>query len=654
MSNKQDTRYRIIDLFAGVGGIRLGFQNVFKEKAKFVFSSEIDKYAKITYEANFGEVPHGDITQIDAKDIPPHDIILAGFPCQAFSIAGLRKGFEDTRGTLFFDVARIAKYHKPKVIFLENVKGFRNHDKGNTFRVVKKTLEDLGYNVFAEVLNAKAFGVPQNRERIYIIAFLDKDINFEFPKPLNGHVKLGDILEKNIDEKYTISDKLWAGHQRRKEEHKKKGNGFGYSMFNEASEYTSTISARYYKDGSEILIEQKGKNPRKLTPREAGRLQGFPDSFKIPVSDTQAYKQFGNSVAVSVIEALAKKVLKGIEDMSIEKLDISQDKFDINLKFYFFLKYMVKIKLTENQSHNILNIALSTKDFLVIKDRTIEYVERNIKKGSKKYKLIYETMDEINSEVDLKLFIFSLELYIIKDLLLAEAKLKNMLDSSKLKNLDPLSLEYDKITLFSPYSTRVNGALLSLIFFEKLENEETNLISKYAEDFITELSKLAVELKRKGVESNQIFMLMFNESINQSIISDSGTNYEDRILEVLISIGIDKTQIKKVHDKDDSSTEFDFFFELDGKTYGIGAKRTLRERYKQFIKTAQMTQIDVMIEITLGIDLTEEKVRAIRNHHVFLFVADEVYQANQYLQEIEGVYSSRDLTLKRLKSLYRP
>jgi DNA (cytosine-5)-methyltransferase 1 len=309
----KNAEYRVIDLFAGVGGIRLGFEKAFKESVNFVFSSEIDKYAQKTYYANYNELPHGDITEIKVEEIPPHDIILAGFPCQAFSVAGLKKGFEDTRGTLFFDVARIAKYHRPKVIFLENVKGFRNHDKGNTFKVVKKTLEDMGYRIFSEILNAKKFGLPQNRERIYIIGFLDHSVEFEFPKPPKWSVKLGDILNKEVDEKYTISDKLWAGHQRRKREHKKKGNGFGYSMFNEESEYTSTISARYYKDGSEILIEQKDKNPRKLTPREAGRLQGFPDSFEIPVSNTQAYKQFGNSVAVPVIEELAKKILKGLE-----------------------------------------------------------------------------------------------------------------------------------------------------------------------------------------------------------------------------------------------------------------------------------------------------------------------------------------------------
>jgi len=307
------TSYRFIDLFAGIGGIRLGFEQIFKEKSSFVFASEIDKYAQTTYSSNYGHLPSGDITQIEPKEIPSFDILLAGFPCQPFSNAGLKKGFEDTRGTLFFDIAKIAKEHKPKVVFLENVKGFKNHDKGNTFRVVKETLEELGYKVFSEVLNAKYFGVPQNRERIYIIGFLDHDVNFEFPKPSEHSVKVGDILDKEVDKKYTISDKLWAGHQRRKLEHKAKGNGFGYSMFTEKSEYTSTISARYYKDGSEILIEQKDKNPRKLSPREAGRLQGFPDDFKIVVSDTQAYKQFGNSVAVPVIMALAKNILKELE-----------------------------------------------------------------------------------------------------------------------------------------------------------------------------------------------------------------------------------------------------------------------------------------------------------------------------------------------------
>ena len=339
--------------------------------------------------------------------------------------------------------------------------------------------------------------------------------------------------------------------------------------------------------------------------------------------------------------------------MKIEKLEINKTKFDINLKFYFFLKYLVKTKLTDSQANEILKVCVlnSKNNFSKTITKTIKYIEDKIKTNSPKQKLIFEVIDEINSALDLKLFIFSLKLYMIKDLLLQEAKLKDLLDISKLENLDPLSLEYDKITIYSPYSTRVNGALLSLIFFDKLDNKETNFISQDADNFIKDLSTLAIELKNKGIEPNQIFMLMFSESINQSIISDSGSNYEERILSVLTSIGIDETKIEKTHDKDDSSTEFDFFFELKNKTYGIGAKRTLRERYKQFIKTAQMTTIDVMIEITLGIDLTEEKVKAIRNHDVFLFIADEVYNSYQYLQDTDGVYPSTDLTIEVLNRL---
>lgn len=308
--------FSFIDLFAGIGGIRIAFES---QGGNCVFTSEWDKFAQQTYEANYGDMPHGDLTQIQAKDVPPHDIVLGGFPCQPFSNAGLKRGFDDTRGTLFFDVARIVEFHQPSMILLENVKGFARHDKGRTLAVVKRVLDELGYNVFTKILNAKDFGVPQNRERIFIVGInRDKvgDVGFNFPEPIGATTKLGDILEKKVDKKYTLSDKLWEGHQRRKLEHQRKGNGFGYSLFTSKSTYTSTISARYYKDGSEILIEQKGKNPRRLTPREAARLQGFPDSFVIPVSDGQAYKQFGNSVAVPVLTAVAEKMIEILSDPS--------------------------------------------------------------------------------------------------------------------------------------------------------------------------------------------------------------------------------------------------------------------------------------------------------------------------------------------------
>jgi len=275
-----------------------------------VFTSELDKFARQTYEANFGEVPEGDITEIKAGDIPPHDLLLAGFPCQAFSHAGLKKGFQDIRGTLFFDIARILDHHRPRAFLLENVKGLKGHDGGKTLSAIIRTLNSLGYNHKIEILNAKDFGLPQNRERIFIVGFRDHGIKFNFPAGKNVQTRLGKILQKRVKGKYTISDRIWAGHQERKERARKKGHGFGYCLFNRDAEYTSTISARYYKDGSEILIEQKGKNPRLLTEKEAARLQGFPDDFEIPVSRGQAYKQFGNAVPVNVIRAIAEEMVR--------------------------------------------------------------------------------------------------------------------------------------------------------------------------------------------------------------------------------------------------------------------------------------------------------------------------------------------------------
>ena len=341
-------KFTFIDLFAGIGGIRLPFQEL---GGKCVFSSEWDKFAQRTYAANYGEVPSGDITKISAKEIPDHDILMGGFPCQAFSQAGLKKGFEDTRGTMFFEIQRILCEKRPKVFLLENVKQLKGHDKGRTLQAILNILtgeshlslddipmsEDarnslgkkLNYWVDFKVLRAADFGVPQNRERIFIVGF-DKDYfgenfdfekNFNWPVPTYESTRVGDILESQEllnaqEDKYTISDKLWAGHQRRKEEHKTKGNGFGCSIYTADSAYTNTISARYYKDGSEILIDQShlGKNPRKLTPRECARLQGFPEEFIVDaVSQAQIYKQFGNSVCVKVIRAVAKQIVETMD-----------------------------------------------------------------------------------------------------------------------------------------------------------------------------------------------------------------------------------------------------------------------------------------------------------------------------------------------------
>jgi DNA (cytosine-5)-methyltransferase 1 len=321
---------KIIDLFAGIGGIRLGFEQAF-EDAHCVFTSEIDKYAVQTYQANFGsEIIYGDITKIATQDIPQHDILLAGFPCQPFSQAGLKKGFNDTRGTLFFDIERILLEKRPKAFLLENVKQLKGHDNGRTLETILEHLKAAGYEAHCQVLRARDFGVPQNRERIYIVGFLKHGLPFKFPHPLSIKTRVGDILESNVADKYTISDKLWVGHQRRKIENKLKGKGFGFGLFDENSEYTNTISARYYKDGSEILIKQANKNPRKLTPREAARLQGFPEDYQIIVSNVQAYKQFGNSVSVPVIAAIAFEMHKALSAAAYKKF--RTDTIQINNK----------------------------------------------------------------------------------------------------------------------------------------------------------------------------------------------------------------------------------------------------------------------------------------------------------------------------------
>ncbi len=316
------SQYTFIDLFAGIGGLRLALESA---GATCVYSNEWNKFSRQTYEANFHEVPGDDITQVAAADIPDHDILVGGFPCQPFSIAGVSKknslgratGFEDeTQGTLFFDICRILDEKRPKAFFLENVKNLKGHDHGRTFEVIQSALDELGYDMYEKVLDAQGY-VPQHRERIVMIGF-DRErygnaAEFAFDLPESERKPcLADILEPEVDGKYTLSDKLWAYLQAYAAKHRAAGNGFGYGLARPDG-ISRTLSARYYKDGSEILIPQEGKNPRRLTPRECARLQGFPDTFEIPVSDTQAYRQFGNSVAVPLMSEVAKLLVAELE-----------------------------------------------------------------------------------------------------------------------------------------------------------------------------------------------------------------------------------------------------------------------------------------------------------------------------------------------------
>lgn len=351
--------FTFIDLFAGIGGLRMGFETI---GGRCIYTSEWDLASRKTYQANFpcDHPVEGDITDISEADIPAHDVLVAGFPCQPFSIAGVSKknslgrkhGFAcEAQGTLFFDVARIIAHHRPKAFLLENVKNLISHDKGNTFRVIQKTLEeDLGYHIDWRIINAKGF-VPQNRQRIFIAGFRE-DTDFDFdqldiPEPKNGpkmsmilHSQDGSEVEEppytngskgKVDPKYTLSEKLWTYLQNYAEKHRAKGNGFGFGLVG-PNDVARTLSARYYKDGSEILIKQRGKRPRRMTPRECARLMGFdgPDKprFEIPVSDTQSYKQFGNAVVVPVVEAVAEFMLPHIR--AVIKSDEKQVALDFS------------------------------------------------------------------------------------------------------------------------------------------------------------------------------------------------------------------------------------------------------------------------------------------------------------------------------------
>lgn len=329
----KNPKFKFIDLFAGIGGFRMAFHNL---GGKCVFSSEWDKYAQQTYKENFGEKPEGDITKINEKDIPDHDILCAGFPCQAFSIAGRKGGFEDTRGTLFFDVARIIKEKRPKAFFLENVKGLRMHDKGKTLATILKTLrEDLGYYVpDPEIMNAKNFGVPQNRERIFIVGFR-KDFKvdeFEYPEPLETQPAFEDIKEEEeVSVKYYLSTRYLQTLRNHKQRHESKGNGFGYMVISDDGIANAIVVGGMgrernlvyddrlttFEPVTKIKGEVNREGIRKMTPREWARLQGFPDDFRIEVSDVQAYKQFGNSVAVPAIQATANKILEKLKETKV-------------------------------------------------------------------------------------------------------------------------------------------------------------------------------------------------------------------------------------------------------------------------------------------------------------------------------------------------
>jgi DNA (cytosine-5)-methyltransferase 1 len=329
---------RIIDLYAGIGGLRLGFQQAFGEQAKFVFENEINESACKTYEANFGVNPHGDITKIDPKEIPDFDIMLAGFPCQAFSIAGFRRGFDDIRGTHFFHIAEIIREKKPAAFLLENVKHFKSHDKGRTYSTVERMLKDeLGYTFYSHIINAKDFGVPQNRERVFMVGFRDP-INFEFSKPQTKEITVGNILEENVDGEYFLTQKYLDGLKNHRLRHESKGNGFGFIIL-KRNQIANTLVLGGMGLERNLIVDKKSLKKckrvdandeavRRLTPRECFRLQGFPDDFKIPVARTRAYSLIANSVAVPVITELALAIKKSLTEKKTISCSIDDFKLE--------------------------------------------------------------------------------------------------------------------------------------------------------------------------------------------------------------------------------------------------------------------------------------------------------------------------------------
>ncbi|MFL2985111.1 MAG: DNA (cytosine-5-)-methyltransferase [Candidatus Poseidoniaceae archaeon] len=304
---------KFIDLFSGIGGFRLALEEL---GCNCVFSSEIDEYARQTYFKNFGSEPFGDIKEISEESIPEHNLLVAGFPCPGFSIAGVSKnnslgrnhGLDHKQGDLFFEILRVLKHSRPNAFLLENVDNLRTYKKGKVWEIMEKELIGLGYSVSTEIIDANLV-VPQHRKRIFIVGLRDTS-EFAFPEIEKKEIRLRDILENEVDDKFTLGDATWVYLQQHKALHDAKGNGFGYSFADPDTSTTRTLTARYWKDGSEILIEQKGKNPRKLTPRECARLMGFPDDFEIPVSNTQAYKQFGNAVVPEITKRILESILQ--------------------------------------------------------------------------------------------------------------------------------------------------------------------------------------------------------------------------------------------------------------------------------------------------------------------------------------------------------
>lgn len=445
-------KFTFIDLFAGIGGFRIALQAL---GGKCVFSSEIDTAAQKTYKINFGECPNGDIkefTKIKVSDeqldqlIPSHDLLTAGFPCQPFSLAGVsarnylgqNHGFDDLeQGNLFFDIIRIALVKKPKVLLLENVKNFKTHDKGKTFKTVKELIENkLGYSFTWKIINSSSL-VPQKRERFYMVCFRE-NLNYEFPDIQGVAIPLRSILEETVSDKFTISDKLWAGHQNRSKRNKERGVGFVAQLAN-LDKPSNTLVSRYYKDGKECLILQEGKNPRMLTPRECARLQGFPEEFILPESAAAAYRQFGNSVAVPVVVKIAANILEKLETMTYQPEELQKAGFKTvsNLtvweKCYWYLRYIIRSGAKQlgkdtKRIETIYDTLTTTYKLISLRQESVEN-QLKILRSVFEQSLFYQLLEDSRSRLEYEKLLIDLERLLItpKDYLIFAIAIKELM-----------------------------------------------------------------------------------------------------------------------------------------------------------------------------------------------------------------------------------
>lgn len=657
-------KFTFIDLFAGIGGFRIALQAL---GGKCVFSSEIDTAAQRTYKTNFGEVPFGDIrefTNLEISDkklnqlIPNHDLLTAGFPCQPFSRAGVsarnylgqHHGFNDLeQGNLFFDITRIVKVKRPKILLLENVKNFKSHEQGKTLKIVKEIIEDyLGYSFYDKIIDSSSL-VPQRRERYYMVCFRE-NIKYEFPVIQGQAIPLRSILEYNVADKFTISDKLWAGHQKRSKRNKERGVGFVVQLA-DLNKPSNTLVSRYYKDGKECLIIQQGKNPRMLTPRECARLQGFPEEFILPESSAAAYRQFGNSVAVPVVLKIAETILEKIDIMAYQPEELQKLGFKtaVNLtvweKCYWYLRYLVRSGAKQlgkdtKRIETLYNTLTTTYKLIALRQES-EEDKIQILRSVFEQTLFDQLVEDTRNRVEYERLLMDLEKLLItpKDYLVFAIAIKELMiptneavEKVPTKETNEFVKKYAQAIL----DTKKEQGLVSLIrdwddFTGMLAiNKERDLIVELYRDVKENLGAKLDIFNESISESNLDFVLTalcqeYERRVAQKRKTRAGRDLESSIEFIFRYFGI-KTGGKPMHFT--AGLEIDNWVETKSGWYiGITLKRTLRERWKQTYTTEDEFYDQHKISKILWIisedsDLSEKKITELVSYRHIFFIPD--------------------------------